>query len=62
MDRRRRRCPDPDEVGLQRQIFLGINANPFMNEVYAEFVDQRDIGDRGIRLRALCNDMGLEGL
>ena len=33
-----------------------------MDEVGVEIVGQRDIGDRGVRLRAFSDDLGLEGL
>ena len=33
-----------------------------MDKVGVEVVGQGDIGNRGVRLRALGNDLGLEGL
>lgn len=48
--------------GLKCQVFLRMHAYPFMDEVGVEVVGQRDIGDRGVRLRAFGDDLGLEGL
>lgn len=62
MHRRRRRCLDRDEGGLKCQVFLRMHAYPFMDEVGVEIVGQRDIGDRGVRLSAFGDDLGLEGL
>ena len=62
MHRHRRRCLDRDEGGLKCQVFLRMHAYPFMDEVGVEIVGQRDIGDRGVRLRAFGDDLGLEGL
>ena len=55
------RCLDRDEGGLQRQSFLRMHPNPFMDEVGIEVVCQRDIGNRDVRLCALGNDLSLEG-
>ncbi len=62
MHRCRWRCLDRDEGGLQRQSFLRMHPNPFMDEVGIEVVGQSDIGNRDVRLCALGNDLGLEGL
>ena len=62
MHRQRRRCLDRDEGGLKCQAFLRMHAYPFMDEVGVEVVGQRDIGNRGVRLRAFGDDLGLEGL
>ena len=62
MHRHRRRCLDRDEGGLKCQVFLRMHAYPFMDEVSVEIVGQGDIGDRGVRLRAFGDDLGLEGL
>ena len=62
MHRHRRRCLDRDEGGLKCQDFLRMHAYPFMDEVGVEIVGQRVIGDRGVRLSAFGDDLGLEGL
>lgn len=46
--------------GLQRHAFLRLQPNPLVDEVGVEAVAQRDIGNRGPRLGALLNDLGLE--
>jgi len=55
------RCLDRDEGGLQRQSFLRMHPNPFMDEVGIEVVCQGDIGNRDVRLCTLGNDLSLEG-
>lgn len=39
-----------------------MHAYPFMDEVGVEIVGKRDISDRGVRLRAFGDNLGLEGL
>lgn len=60
--RYRRQCFDWDEGGLQCLAFLPVHPNPFMDKVGVEVVGQRDICNRGVRLGALRNDLGFEGL
>ena len=62
MRRYRRRGFDRNKGSLQCQVFLRMHPNPFMDEVGIEVVGQGDIGNRGVRLSALGNDLGLEGL
>jgi len=62
MHRHRQRCLDRDEGGLKCQVFLRMHAYPFMDEVGVEIVGQGDIGNRGVSLRALGDDLGFEGL
>ena len=59
MHRHRRRCLDRDEGGLKCQVFLRMHAYPFMDEVGVEIVGQGDIGNRGVSLRTLGDDLGL---
>lgn len=46
---------------FKRQFFLRTHPNPFMDEVGIEVVGQGNIDNRGVRLRTLGNDLGLEG-
>lgn len=39
-----------------------MHPNPFMDEVGIEVVGQGDIGNRGVSLRTLGDDLGLKGL
>ncbi len=62
MCRYRRRGPDRNKGSLHCQVFLLMHPNPFMNEVGIEAMGQSNIGNRDVRLCALGNDLGLEGL
>lgn len=62
MRRYRRRCLDRNKSSLQRQILLRMYQNPFMDEVSVDVVNQADFGNRGVSLRVLGNDLGLERL
>ena len=45
---------------MQRHAFLRLQPNPLVDEVRVEAVAQRNVGNRGPRLGALLNDLGLE--
>ncbi|GFZ62836.1 hypothetical protein PSE10B_53880 [Pseudomonas amygdali pv. eriobotryae] len=57
MHRHRRRCLNRDEGGLKCQVFLRMHAYPFMDEVGVEIVGRGDIGNRGVSLRTLGDDL-----
>ena len=50
-----------DERWLDSRGFLGMQPNPFVDEVCVEAVAQRNAGNRGPGLGALLNNLGLEG-
>ena len=62
MLRYRRRGLDRNKGSLQCQVFLRMHPNPFMDKVGVEVMGQGDIGNRGVSLRALGDDLGFKGL
>src|SRR3990167_9454013 len=60
MHSQRSRRLDRDEGVLQGHGFLRMQPYPFMNKVGVEVVAQCDTRNRGVRLCALGNDLGLE--
>lgn len=49
-----------DERWLDSRGFLGMQPNPFVDEVGIEAVAQGDVCDGGTEFRTLLNDLGLE--